>query len=106
MYETQQSDLPLRSVRLFKYAVQTDSSQLKRPYCLVLTHSSSSPIYISLTDNLEKQKWLQVLLRASQVDALMPHSEKDSVSSYEVCICCDGVYVAMQCWSYSRLMLS
>lgn len=92
MYQTQQSNLPLKSVRLSKYTVQTDSSQLRRPHCLVLANPSSSPIYISLTDNLEKQRWLQVLLGATQADA-MPHSEKDSISSYEVPSCDDSVHV-------------
>lgn len=83
MYQTQQSDLPLKSIQLSKYTVHTDSSQLQRPHCLVLTYSPSPPIYISVSDNLEKQRWLQVLLRATQPDAI-PHSEKDSISSFEV----------------------
>lgn len=83
MYQTQQSDCPLKSIPLSKYTVNTDSSQLRRPHCLVLSYPSSPPIYISLTDNLELQKWLQALLRATQLDAL-PHSEKDSISSFEV----------------------
>ena len=100
LYQSQQSDLPLRSIPLSKYIVQTNSSKTDKPHCLVLTHQSSFPIYISFSDSLEKQRWLQVLLKGTQDPVLQ--SEKDSISSFEVLSYDACVYV----WYSISLMQS
>jgi len=96
MYQSQESDLPLKSVALTRYNIQADNSHSRKPHCLVLTRASSFPIYISLPDSLEKQSWLKALHKASHVEVVPLNAEKESLSSFEVCMthfCCICCYI-------------
>lgn len=85
MYQSQESDLPLKSIALARYTIQADSTHTHKPHCLVLTRTSSFPMYISLSDSLEKQSWLKALHKASHVEMIPVSAEKESLSSFGVC---------------------